>query len=50
MNLVFTGSMQFLNSNLDLLLKNLSDNDFKYLSEEFSGEFLELAKHKGVYP
>ena len=49
-NLVFTGSMQFLNSNLDLLLKNLSDNDFKYLSEEFSGEFLELAKHKGVYP
>ena len=23
---------------------------FKYLSEEFSGEFLELVKQKGVYP
>ena len=35
---------------LDSLVKNLSDNDFKYLSEEFSGEFLELVKQKGVYP
>ena len=32
------------------MLKNLSDNDFKYLSEEFSGEFLKLVKPKGVYP
>ena len=28
----------------------MSDNDFKYLSQEFSGEFLKLAKQTGVYP
>ena len=49
-NLVFIDSMQFMNSSLDLLVKNLSDNDFKYLSEEFSGELLELVQEKGVYP
>ena len=32
------------------MVKNLSDNDFKYLSEEFSGEFLEVVKQKGGYP
>ena len=32
------------------ILKNLLDNDFKYLSQEFSGDFLELVKQKGVYP
>ena len=30
-NLVFTDSMQFMNSSLDKLVKNLSDEDFKYL-------------------
>ena len=49
-NLVFIDSMQFMNSSLDSLVKNLSDNDFKYLSEEFSDEFLKLVKQKGVYP
>ena len=49
-NLVLIDSMQFMNSSLDSLVKNLSDNDFKYLSEEFSGEFLKLVKQKGVYP
>ena len=49
-NLVFIDSMQFMNSSLDSLAKNLSDNDFKYLSEEFSGEFLKLVKQKEVYP
>ena len=49
-NLVFIDSMQFMNSSLDSLGKDLSDNDFKYLSEEFSGEFLRLVKEKGVYP
>ena len=49
-NLVFIDSMQFMNSSLDALVKNLSDNDFKYLSEEFSGEFLKLVKQKEVYP
>ena len=48
--LVFIDSMQFMNSSLDSLVKNLSDEDFKYFSEEFSGELLELVKEKGVYP
>ena len=48
-DLGFINSMQFMNSSLDSLVKNLSDNDFKYLFEEFSGEFLELVKRKGVY-
>ena len=39
-----------MNSGLDSLVKNLSDNDFKYLPEEFSVELLELVKEKGVYP
>ena len=34
---------------MDALVKNLSDNHFKYLSQEFSGDLLEL-KQKGVYP
>ena len=46
---VFIDSIQFMNSSLDALVKNLSDNDFKYLSQEFSGDLLELVKQKGVY-
>ena len=42
--------MQFMNSSLDKLVKNLSDKDFKYLIEEFGSENLELLKHKGAYP
>ena len=49
-NLVFIESMQFINSSLDSLIKNLPDNDFRYLSEEFRGEYLEPVKQKGVYP
>ena len=49
-NLVFIDSMQFVNSSLDALVKNLSDNGFKYLSQEFSDDLLELVKQKGVYP
>ena len=37
-------------SSLDSLVKNLMDKDFKYLSEEYSGELLELLQEKGVYP
>ena len=48
-NVVFIDSMQFMNSNSNSLVKNLSDNEFKYLSEEFSGEFLVLVRQKGVY-
>ena len=36
--------MQFMNCSLDKLVKNLSDEDFKYLSEEYSGEWLKLVK------
>ena len=32
-NLVVIDSMQFMNSSLDKLVKNLSDEDFKYLIE-----------------
>ena len=49
-NLVFIDSMQFLNSSLDKLVKNLLDEDFKYLVEEFGSENLELSKQKGAYP
>ena len=47
--LVFIDSMQFMNSSLDKLAKNLSDEDFKYLVEEFGSENLELLKQKGDY-
>ena len=48
-NLIFIDSMQFMNSSLDALVKNLSDNDFKHLSQKFSGSLLELVKQKRVY-
>ena len=41
--------MQFINSILDALAKNLSDNYFRYLLKKFSGDLLELIKQKGVY-
>ena len=37
-NLVFIDSMQFMNSSFDKLVKNLLDEDFKYLVEEFGSE------------
>ena len=49
-NLVFIESMQFMNSSLDKIVRNLSDADFKYLTEEFLSENLELLKEKGAYP
>ena len=49
-NLVFIDSMQFMNSSLDKLVKNLVDKDFKYLVKEFSCENLELLKQKDAYP
>ena len=42
--------MQFMNSSLEKLVKNLSDSDFKYLTEEFVSENLKLLKQKGAYP
>ena len=49
-NLVFIDSMQFLDSSLDALVKNLSEMDFKYLLQELGGNLFELVKQKGVYP
>ena len=49
-NLVFIDSMQFMNSSLDKLVKNLSDEDFNYLVKEFGSESLEILKQKGTYP
>ena len=45
-NIVFIDSVLFMNSSLDKLARNLSDEDFKYLSEKFNGEKLELVKTK----
>ena len=49
-NLVLIDSMQFINSSLDKLVKNLSDKDFKYLVEEFGSKHLKILKQKGAYP
>ena len=49
-SLLFIDSMQFMNSSLDTFVKNLSDEDSKYLVEEFGSENLELLKQKGAYP
>ena len=48
--LVFIDSIQFTNSSLEKLAKNLIDNEFKNLPEEFSGKQFELLKQKGIYP
>ena len=48
-NLVVIDSMQFMNSSIDKLVKNLTNNEFKYLTEAFGFKNLELLKQKGVY-
>ena len=48
-NLIFIDSMQFIIFSLDTLVKNLSDNDFTYLAQEFTGRLLDLVKQNGVY-
>ena len=42
--------MPFTNSSLKKLVKNLSDNEFKYLTEELGSKNLELLKQKDAYP
>ena len=39
-----------MNSSLDGLVKNLSDNGFKHLSQELNGYLLKLVKQNGVHP
>ena len=48
--LIFFDSFQFLRFSLDSLVKNLDKNDFKYLSQEFDNNVLDLVKQKGLYP
>ena len=47
-NLIFIDNMQFINSSLDVLVKNLTYNDFKHLSQEFNGNLPKLVKQKGA--
>ena len=42
--------MQFMNSSLEKQGKNLSNNDFKYLTEEFGSKNPPPPKQKGAYP
>ena len=42
--LIFIDSFQFLSLSFDSLLKNLGKGDFKYLSQEFDSEVLDLVK------
>ena len=43
-------SFQFLSSSLDSLIKNLRKDDFKYLSQEFDNNILDLLKRNVFYP
>ena len=49
-DLVFIDNMQFMNGSLDKLVKNLLDEDFKYLVKEFGFENLKILKQKDAYP
>ena len=47
----FIDSVQTLSSSsLDSLVKNLNKDDFKYLSQEFDNNVLDLVKQNGFYP
>ena len=49
-HLIFLDSLQFMNSSLDNLIKNLPDEAFKYTKQEFEKEQFNLMKQKGIYP
>ena len=44
----FIDSFQFLSSSLDSLVKNLNKDGFKYLSQEFDNNRLDLVKQKRI--
>ena len=48
--LSFTDSSQFLRSSLDSFVKNLDKDYFKYLSQEFDNNILDLLKQNEFYP
>ena len=47
---MFIDSTQFMNSSLDKLVKNMSNEDFKYVVAEFGSKNLELLTLKDAYP
>ena len=47
--LIFINSFQCLSCTLDSLVKNMAKADFKYLSQEFDSNVLDLVKRKGFY-
>ena len=49
-HLTFIDSFQFMSSGLDKLVSNLPRESFKYTSQVFEGEELDLMVKKGVYP
>ena len=46
----FIDSFNFLSSSLDSLVKNLSKDDFKYSSQVFNNDVLDLVKQNRFYP
>lgn len=49
-HLIFLDSFQFISSSLHRLAANLPTDAFKYTSDVFQDENLDLMKKKGVYP
>ena len=49
-HLVFRDSFQFMASGLDRLASNLPEDAFRYTTQVFQNEKLQLMKQKGVYP
>ena len=47
--LSFIDLFQFLRLSLDNLVKNLGKDDFKYLSQEFDNNVLDLVKQKEFF-
>ena len=48
--LVFIDNVHFLNKLQDNLVKNLRENDFYHLSQEFNANVLDLLNKKGFFP
>ena len=48
--LSFINIIQFPSSSLDSLVKKKKKNDFKYLSQEFGNNVLDLVKQKRLFP
>ena len=48
--LSFIDSFQVLSSSLDSFVKNLNKDDFRYFSQKFDNNVLNLANQKGFYP